>query len=117
MPLDWERGDLAEGLRCYREQRYFDAHEHWEDVWRGWQGPEKPFLQALIQIAVAMHHFQQGNRVGASSLLRRALHRLQGFPPDYGGVEVEPLRESLRSWRSALEEQEPASSLAAPLIR
>jgi uncharacterized protein len=116
MPLDWETGDLAEGLRCYREQRYFDAHEHWEDVWRSWQGPEKSFLQALIQIAVAMHHAQQGNRVGASSLLGRALHRLEGLPVVYAGVEVEPLRASLRAWSIALE-QESASTPAPPSIR
>jgi hypothetical protein len=50
MTLDWNLGALADGLRCYRTQEFFAAHEHWESVWRKCQGPEKSFLQALIQI-------------------------------------------------------------------
>ena len=30
MTLDWNLGALADGLRCYRSQEFFMAHEHWE---------------------------------------------------------------------------------------
>jgi len=33
LPLDWKQGELAEGLHCYRNGKFFDAHEHWEAVW------------------------------------------------------------------------------------
>jgi uncharacterized protein len=102
MAFDWENGGLAEGLRCYRSRDFFLAHEHWEDVWRECAGQERMFLQALIQIAVAMHHFSRGNRAGAASLLRRSLNKLEKFPAAFGGVEVEPLRENIRAWLSAL---------------
>ena len=116
MPLDWEQSDLAEGLRCYRGGRFYDAHEHWEDAWRACGGPEKRFLQALIQIAVAMHHFQHGNRIGAASLLARALRRLEEFPAVFSGVEVGLLRAGLGAWNDALEKH-AASIPPAPLIR
>lgn len=115
MGLDWETGALAEGLRCYRGQRFFDAHEHWEDAWRDWQGPEKPFLQALIQIAVAMHHFQHGNRAGAASLLARALRRLEPFPSVFAGIELQPLRASLQAWIQALASQQVPPPLFPPI--
>jgi uncharacterized protein len=51
---------------------FFEAHEHWESVWLTAQGPEKTFLQALIQVAASFHHFHRGNRLGSVSLLRSA---------------------------------------------
>ena len=59
MDLDWTHGRLAEGLRCYHAQEFFAAHEHWENEWLASQEPEKTFLQALIQVAAAFHHFRR----------------------------------------------------------
>jgi hypothetical protein len=102
MPFDWTSGALADGLRCYRGEQFFEAHEHWEIVWLGRDEPEKTFLQSLIQISAAFHHLSHGNRAGAVSLLTRALHRLDRYPSDFGGVGVEPLRQSVRSWLTVL---------------
>lgn len=101
--LDWSCGALAEGLQCYKSEEFFLAHEHWEGVWLKCEEPDKTFLQALIQITAAFHHLQRRNFIGAASLLRRALHRLDAFPAVYGGIEVEDLRESVRAWLLALE--------------
>ena len=105
MPFHWTTGGLAAGLACYRNQDFFEAHEHWEDVWNNLAGLEKTFLQALIQVTVAMHHHQRGNRAGAESLLRRALAKLDRCPPCFAGVEVAALAVDLRAWLHALETQ------------
>ena len=76
MKLDWTQGGLVEGLRCYRSREFFAAHEHWESVWLATKGPEKAFLQALIQLAAALHRIQRGNPGGAASLLGSALRDL-----------------------------------------
>jgi len=106
MPLDWNHGALADGLRCYQDGEFFLAHEHWECAWLRAAEPDKTFLQSLIQIAAAMHHFERGNRTGAASLLARSLRRLEAFPSRYGGVELDPLRRSLRAWLLALDAQQ-----------
>lgn len=116
MPLDWNRGELAEGLRCYRSQQFFEAHEHWEAVWLHSAELEKTFLQALIQTTAAFHHFQRKNLIGAASLLRGALRRLEPYPGEFGGVAVEELRQSIRAWLSALEQDEPKPQLPFPPI-
>ncbi len=95
MTLEWNSGSLAEGLDCYREASFFDAHEHWEGVWLTLQEPEKSFLQALVQVTAAFHHLRRGNRIGAASLLRRAHKRLSHYPSIFGGIEVAPLREEI----------------------
>jgi uncharacterized protein len=116
MAFDWEIGGLAEGLRCYRSCEFFLAHEHWEDVWRACEGQERLFLQALIQVAVAMHHFSRGNRAGAASLLRRSLAKLEKFSAAFGGVDVEQLRQSIRVWLRALDDAADLE-MPAPTIR
>lgn len=116
MPFDWTTGPLAEGLRCYRNQEFFDAHEHWESVWLKCNEPEKTFLQALIQITAAFHHLQRNNPAGASSLLRRALRRLDAFSPEYGGVAIEDLSASIRAWLRALNAENFSTKLPFPHI-
>ena len=101
--LRWSDSTLAEGLRCYRAGQFFEAHEHWEAVWLQSEEPEKTFLQALIQVAGAFHHFRRGNRNGSRSMTQKALQRLDKYPDEFGGVAVEHLRANLRGWLIALE--------------
>jgi len=103
MSLYWTQGDLHEGLRCFHSGAFFEAHEHWESVWLTAQEPEKTFLQGLIQVAAAFHHFQRGNYAGTTSLLRSALRRLDAYPEAFAGVAVAPLRATIRLWLGALE--------------
>ena len=102
--MDWTTGPLAEGLRCYRAQQFFEAHEHWESVWLTLREPEKSFLQSLVQISAAFHHLRRGNRVGAISLLTRSLGRLDRCPSPYCSIDTQRLREQARQWLKALEE-------------
>jgi len=117
MPLDWEQGALAVGLRCYRNREFFDAHEHWEGEWLRAAEPEKTFLQALIQIAAAFHHFERKNVVGAASLLRASLRKLELYPTAFGELDVDAIRQSVRAWLSALGAGQPVPELPFPKIR
>ncbi len=116
MPFDWTQGALADGLRCYRNQEFWIAHEHWEAIWLKCDEPDKTFLQAIIQVTAAFHHLQRGNLIGLASLLNRALGRLDKFPPSYGGIEVEPLRAIIRQWLQALGTGHPLPQLPFPKI-
>jgi predicted metal-dependent hydrolase len=102
--LDWTTGPLAEGLRCYRAHQFFEAHEHWEIVWLTLREPEKSFLQSLVQISAAFHHLRRGNRIGAISLLTRALRRLEKAGSQFCGLDVESLRDQVHNWLNALHE-------------
>ena len=115
MPLDWSSGPLAAGLACYRNQQFFEAHEHWEDVWNHLYDPEKSLLQGLIQLTVAMHHVQRTNRAGALSLLQRALRRFERCPASFGGIDLARLTPEVRAWLAALEHSE-ASLPSFPII-
>ncbi|KAA6459181.1 DUF309 domain-containing protein [Acidobacteria bacterium AB60] len=117
MAMDWSDGALAEGLRCYRNEEFFEAHEHWEATWLACAEPEKTFLQALIQVSAAFHHLRRQNRIGAVSLLSRALRKLEHYPEAYGGIEVAQLRGSIVAWLDALRDGRGETALPFPVIR
>ncbi|MFB3915254.1 MAG: DUF309 domain-containing protein [Terriglobales bacterium] len=99
------------GLDLFNAEKFFDAHEVLENVWRATDGPEKNFLQGLIQAAVALHHHSQQNIEGARSVLLRALQNLAPYPGSYGGIDLSALRSELEQWRCALERNEVTPAL------
>jgi uncharacterized protein len=103
-----------EGLTLFNSAHFFEAHEVLEDVWRPAPQPERKFLQGLIQVAVALHHYSRGNRVGCRSVLERAHRNLSAYPAEHMGVDLHSLRQSVDAWRSALDRG--ALPPALPLI-
>jgi dTDP-4-amino-4,6-dideoxygalactose transaminase len=90
------------GIELFNAGNFFDAHEVLEDVWRELHGTQKDFLQALIQVAVGLHHHSAGNLIGARSLLERSSRKLADYPSGYCGIAVHELRSSLEQWIAAL---------------
>jgi hypothetical protein len=117
VPLNWKYGALAEGLCCYRNAEFFQAHEHWEKVWLLAEEPEKRFLQALIQVTVAFHHYQAGNLLGALSLLQRAERKFKLYPASFGGIAVAALCADIHQCRLALEGDARSIPLVSPNIK
>lgn len=114
MHLDWNDEAMIAGLRCYHAGAFFEAHEHWELVWLELEEPEKTFLQALIQVAAAFEHLRRGEPEGTRSLLKRVVARLEKYPAQFGGVDVERLRGEVGEWIAKLPEVE---GLEIPRIR
>jgi len=99
------------GISLFNHAQFFEAHEVLEDVWRATAGEEKRFLQGLIQVAVAFHHYSTGNKVGARSLLGRSARNLAAYPENFGGIQLASLLETLAQWRRALDHGSPLPSL------
>lgn len=100
--LNAEGKRFLDGVEQFNRGDFFDAHETWEALWLGTSGSEKVFLQALIQLAAAFHHWQRGNCRGALSLLRRGTEKLSTFPSSYGGIRIDPLRNQGKRWAEEL---------------
>ena len=61
------------GVRFFNDGDFFEAHEAWEGLWLETSGPERRFYQGLIQAAVALYHFGNGNLRGAVKLYGSSL--------------------------------------------
>jgi predicted metal-dependent hydrolase len=93
---------FARGIAQFNARQFFEAHETWEEIWLPALDPEKTFLQGLIQVAAAFHHYGRENRAGAESLLASGLAKLEAFPGgDHHGLELEALRKASRRWKKA----------------
>jgi len=79
---------LEEGLTLMRAERWFDAHEAFEEEWRTAPEEERGFLQGLVHVTVAWHHASNGNRPGATRQLEKAARRLGPYAPTHRGVAV-----------------------------
>jgi uncharacterized protein len=91
------------GINLFNNAQFFDAHEALEDIWRAAPTENKKFLQGLVQVAVAFHHYSTGNRVGMRSVLERAIRNLAEPSGSFGQIELPVLLESLTQWREALD--------------
>jgi uncharacterized protein len=91
-----------EGLEAFNSHQFFEAHELWEDLWRETPQPDKRYLQGLIQVAAAFHHYSRANLRGTRKLLHEGLLKLDAFPETHRGFEIEPLRAAVREWLEAL---------------
>ncbi len=86
------------GLLHFNAQEFFEAHEVWEEIWLVEPEPEKTFLQGIIQIAAAFHHYCRKNSDGAESLLAAGIVKLSRFPKDHRGLAIEDLRIAAKQW-------------------
>jgi predicted metal-dependent hydrolase len=105
------------GLRHFNAREFFEAHEVWEEVWLVENEPEKTFLQGIIQIAAAFHHYRRGNTDGAESLLASGIVKLTRFPGDHRGLAIHDLREEAKWWARALGEMRRPGDERLPAIR
>jgi len=81
------------------------------------RGAREDFSASLIQITAAFHHFERKNLVGAASLLRASLCKLEKYPAAFGGLDVEAIQLSLRAWLVALNAHKPSPQLPFTVIR
>ena len=108
---------FRKGLDQFNGGHFFDAHETWEEIWLPAPEPEKTFLQGIIQVAAAFHHYTRGNRAGMQSLLQAGLKKLEGFPKTHRGLRLEELRAAAHRWIDSLAAGRDPGPGALPRIK
>ncbi|MFQ5816700.1 MAG: DUF309 domain-containing protein [Terriglobia bacterium] len=116
MDAERKRETFERGITCFNRRQFFECHETLEEIWLAEVPEEKPFYQGLIQVAAGFHHYQNGNRAGARSLIRQGLAKLAAYPPDSHGIDLASLRSALAGWRERLDHGEHPENLAFPNI-
>jgi predicted metal-dependent hydrolase len=67
---------LLEAYGQFNRGEWHDSHETLEDLWIGSEGEMRAFYQGLLQIAVALYHWQNGNFKGANILIESGTSHL-----------------------------------------
>src|SRR5438105_1177893 len=75
------------GIVFFNRGDFFEAHEVWESLWMETFSEEKRFYQGLIQAAVGLCHFCNGNVRGAVKLYRSSRDYMAKYSSPYLGLD------------------------------
>ncbi|MGD0404096.1 MAG: DUF309 domain-containing protein [Candidatus Acidiferrales bacterium] len=105
------------GVLHFNAQEFFEAHEVWEEIWLLESEPERTFLQGIIQIAAAFHHYCRANSDGAESLLAAGIVKLSRFPAHHRGLAIDELRTAAKRWARSIGEGHKSDHAEIPQLR
>ncbi len=80
---------MAEGRAAFNRGEFYEAHEHWEEVWLEVDDPD--------------HRWIQGPTRPASRRLGRALDKLSDAPDTLDGIQVSEARRAARHMREQID--------------
>jgi hypothetical protein len=96
------------GVLFFNAGDYFEAHEVWEDLWAESHGDDRRFVQGLIQAAVGLFHFGNGNLGGAAKLYRSSRDYMGPVGSPFWGLDVDDFwRQMERCFAPVLAEGRP----------
>ncbi len=110
-----------EGVKLFNGGYYWEAHEAWEDIWRGREGDAKSFLQAFVEGAAGCNFLKQAKRSSALYLLGKSVEKFRQFETIQVGFPLRAFVEQLASLLALLQSgAEPRAgngkSIALPKI-
>ena len=94
--------ELLQAVEEFNRGDWFECHETLEELWVGQKWEMKDFYQGVLQLAVALHHWRNGNFQGALTLSQRGGDLLERVAPVCQGVDVGALVAGARALHRAL---------------
>jgi len=109
---------LRKGVLLFNHHLFFEVHEVLEIQWREESSDVRPFLQGLIQVAVAFYHLGNGNFRGTIALLQDGLGKLRPHQPAFLGIQLDDFIVALEACHKELRKLGPEglSSFRSQLI-
>ncbi len=83
------------GITHFNVCEFFEAHDVWEELWTEYHGPSRDFYKGLIQTAVCLHHFGNGNIRGARKLYFGSRSYLEKYLPHHLGLDLQPFLDQM----------------------
>jgi len=94
--------ELLRAIDEFNRGDWFECHETVEELWVGEKGELRDFYQGVLQLAVALHHWRDGNFKGALTLLQSGGDCLSRVAPVCQGVDVARLAADAGKLQQAL---------------
>ena len=87
------------GMNAFNNKNFYDAHEHWEELWSDYILKDAKFIQALIQLSVGYFHITNNNKNGAIGLLNKCLPKFELYIPNDALADAEIPIFSCKIWQ------------------
>ena len=69
--------NFLEALNLFNNQKWYEAHDAFENIWNTLDGDERQVIQGILQVSVSQFHLSKGNNNGATILLGEGLGRIK----------------------------------------
>lgn len=73
----------------FNKGEYYECHDLLEDIWM--VDKKNTFLKGLLQFAVAIYHFENGNISGSRKLFNTSYKYLQDYRPKHWDLNLIPI--------------------------
>ena len=69
--------NFLNALNLFNNQKWYEAHDAFEDIWNTLDGDKRQIIQGILQVSVSQFHLSKGNINGATILLGEGLGRIK----------------------------------------
>ena len=83
--------NFSNALNLFNNQKWYEAHDAFEDIWNTLDGDERQIIQGILQVSVSQFHLNKGNLNGATILLGEGLGRIKNRTNINLGIDLETL--------------------------
>jgi len=88
---------IEDGKFYFNNERFWECHEAFEDVWKQTDGAEKELVNGLILVAAALVHHQKNENDICISIFNRALKLLKDKSGLYNEINVDSVKSKVVS--------------------
>ncbi len=110
------KNSLDEALDLFNNQKWYEAHDAFEEIWNGLYGDERQIIQGILQVSVSQFHLSKGNYNGAMILLGEGLGRIKSRISEDLGIDLCSFCKSLEVLLEKLHAKVPLSNDDAPFL-
>jgi len=110
------KDSLHDAIDLFNSQKWYEAHDAFEDIWNDLIGDERQIVQGILQVSVSQFHLNKGNVNGAMILLGEGLGRIKSRVSEDLGIDLLLLCTNLESLLNKLHTNVPLNESDVPFL-
>ena len=104
-------------VNLFNDQKWYEAHDAFEDMWNTVQGDQRQVIQGILQVSVSQFHLSKGNLNGATILLGEGLGRIKTRTNINLGIDLESFCKCLEDLLRKLQYKEKLYENDKPYLK
>ena len=107
---------FLDALNLFNNQKWYEAHDAFEDIWNTLEGDERQIIQGILQVSVSQFHLSKGNLNGATILMGEGLGRIKNRTNIDLGIDLESFCKCLEELLRKLQYKEVLNENDKPFL-
>ena len=108
---------LQEAIDLFNNQKWYEAHDAFEDIWNDLVGDERQIVQGILQVSVSQFHLNKGNLNGAMILLGEGLGRIRNRVSEDLEIDLILFCSSVETLLKKLHTKTPLNQSDVPFLK